>query len=168
MNTQPQLLSAVLTPADVVWTPDWAAYDMVRWFNPKGKVLDPCRGDDAIFRYLKQGADWCEINKGRDFFQWTGYVDWIIGNPPFNKTDFPRWMQHSFEIALNVVYIMPVRKFFSSNRVMEMAREFGSLRHIRIYGPGGLLGWNFGHPCGALYWSKDGGDTSWSFYGDKS
>lgn len=163
MNAQPQLIQSALAPADVVYTPDWVAGDMVRWFKPGGKVLEPCRGDDAIYRHL-DGADWCEIRLGRDFYQWTEPVDWIVGNPPFDKNIFPEWMRHSFEIADHVVYIMPVRKFFSSNKVMKLAREFGYLRHIRIYGPGGRLGWNFGHPCGALYWSKNRGDTSWSWY----
>lgn len=164
METQPQLLEIALTSMDEVYTPDWAASDMVRWFRPTGKILEPCRGDDAIYKYLP-GAEWCEIKRGRDFYKWTVKVRWIIGNPPYSKNQFPEWMQHSFEIADNVVYIMPIRKFFSSNRVMELSRNYGGLKHVRIYGPGGNLGWNFGHPCGALHWVRDYcGDTSWSWY----
>lgn len=149
---------------DQVDTPDWVASDMVRWFNPTGKILEPCRGNDMIYKYLPVNSLWCEIKNGIDFYKWTEHVNWIVGNPPFNKKEFPLWMKHSFDIADNIVYVMPIRKFFSSNKVMEHAKLFGHLVHVRVYGPGGKLKWNFGHPCGALHWSKVHSDTSWSWY----
>ena len=39
--TQPQLLQIALDPGDVVYTPDWVARDMVDYFKPSGRILDP-------------------------------------------------------------------------------------------------------------------------------
>ena len=56
---------------------------VVRHFAPVGRCLDPCRGDGAFHRLLPDGAQWCEIAEGRDFFSWGEPVDWVIGNPPY-------------------------------------------------------------------------------------
>lgn len=69
MTSQPQLLQIALDPGDVVYTPDWVARDMVEYFKPSGRILEPCAGDGAFLEYLP-GAEWCEIEKGRDFFAW--------------------------------------------------------------------------------------------------
>ena len=52
MTTQPQLLQIPLDAGDVVYTPDWVAKDMVDYFNPKGKILEPCSGDGVFLKYL--------------------------------------------------------------------------------------------------------------------
>ena len=51
---------------DVVFTPPEVAKAMVGHFSPSGRMLDPCRGDGA-FHQLMDGADYCEIQEGRDF-----------------------------------------------------------------------------------------------------
>jgi hypothetical protein len=56
-------------PSDVVYTPDWCASDMIDWFKPSGRVLDPCKGAGAFFDKMPDGAEWCEIREGRDFFE---------------------------------------------------------------------------------------------------
>lgn len=60
---------------DRVYTPSWCAADMVDHFKPSGRVLEPCRGDGAIYDRLPSGALWCEIDEGKDFFQWTDSID---------------------------------------------------------------------------------------------
>ena len=58
--------------------------------RPRGRVLDPCRGDAQPFYkvLLKQprcSVDWCEIGEGRDFLRYNQKLDWIISNPPWSK-----------------------------------------------------------------------------------
>ena len=45
---QPQLLQIPLDPDDVVYTPDWVAKDMVEFFKPSGRILEPCKGDGVF------------------------------------------------------------------------------------------------------------------------
>jgi adenine-specific DNA-methyltransferase len=51
-GTQPQLLQIALDKKDVVYTPDWVARDMVDFFKPTGRILEPACGDGAILKYL--------------------------------------------------------------------------------------------------------------------
>jgi hypothetical protein len=48
-------------------------------------VLEPFCGDGNFYNNLPECVhkDWCEIKKGRDFFEYQGTVDTIITNPPF-------------------------------------------------------------------------------------
>lgn len=160
---QMQLLKGALSLGDIVNTPDWVARDMVQWFKPTGKILEPCRGDDAIYRYLPEGSDWCEINMGRDFFQWSKKADWIITNPPFER--FIDWHEHGLFIAPNVVYLLPAHLFFRAGSRIENARKKGWIKHIRFYGNGGDLGFPMGNPVIAMHFIRGYlGDTSWSWY----
>lgn len=160
---QMQLLNIALTQSSKVYTPDWVARDMVEYFKPTGRILEPCRGDDAIYKYLPAGAEWCEIEKGRDFFQWNQIMDWIVGNPPFDmKLD---WLRHSMSLAENIVYIFPCNTPFNSSAMLLDLKKWGYLKHIRYYGSGGSLGFPFGYPCGALWFQRGYfGDMSWSWY----
>lgn len=38
-----------LVQSDYVLTPEWCAKDMINFFNPSGKILDPCAGLNKIF-----------------------------------------------------------------------------------------------------------------------
>ena len=89
-NVQASFLNIGQFGSDVVYTPDAIAADIVRHFSPTGRVLDPCAGDGVFLRHLPVGADWCEIEQGRDFFMWTEPVDWVVGNPPYAV--FPDWL----------------------------------------------------------------------------
>ena len=63
-----RLMSAApIKRGDVVYTPDWAAQDMVGFFKPSGSILEPCSGDGAILKHLPAHTQWCEIEKGKDF-----------------------------------------------------------------------------------------------------
>jgi hypothetical protein len=94
---QPQLLQIPLDPGDVVYTPDWVARDMVDFFKPSGRILEPCKGDGVFLKYLPPHTEWCEIQEGRDFFKWSEPVDWIVGNPPY--AGFGEFIKHSMTIA---------------------------------------------------------------------
>jgi hypothetical protein len=137
MTSQPQLLQIALDPRDVVYTPDWVARDMVEYFKPTGRILEPCKGDGAILGYLP-GAEWCEIAEGRDFFAWNEPVDWIVGNPPFRQ--FNKFLLHSYSVAMNIVYLIPADKPFNALPRARMISENGGILHMRYYVDGGQMG----------------------------
>ena len=56
-------------PKDVVYTPDNVARDMVQFFKPSGRILEPSKGEGVFLKYLP-GADWYEITEGKDFFNY--------------------------------------------------------------------------------------------------
>ena len=149
---QPQLLPITLNKQDVVYTPDWVAADMVEFFKPSGRILEPCKGDGVFLKYLPT-AEWCEIREGRDFFAWTEHVDWVIGNPPFKQ--FDKWMQHSFDIANNLVYVIPSDKPFNSLPRARMFATNGGIVHMRYYVDGPQMNMPEVHrPLAAFYFKK--------------
>ena len=162
MTTQPQLLQIALDKKDVVYTPDWVARDMVDFFKPTGRILEPACGDGAILKYLP-GADWCEIEKGRDFFACVSRYDWIIGNPPYAA--FGKWILRSMEIADNVVFLAPQAKPFYSEKLARVMDRWGKIKTIRQYGSGGKLNFPIGFMIGAIHFQRDyHGPMYTSFY----
>jgi hypothetical protein len=150
--TQLALISTEVKKEDIVYTPDWVARDIVRFYNPVGKCLDPCLGEGAFFRYLPSGSDWCEIKKGKDFFKYTEPVDWIVGNPPYSI--FKEWLLHSFKIAQNIVYLIPIVKPYQSFGLICEIYKYGGIVHNYILGNGRQLGFEFGFAVGAIHFQR--------------
>ena len=147
-------------------TPEWAAKDMVAFFRPSGRVLEPCRGDGAIFKHLPD-AEWCELDEGRDFFDWSGSVDWILTNPPYSK--LRPFMRHAFRLAKDVALLIPARNLFSGYGTVREAKSFGRMKHIRWYGTGARLGFPMGNAIAAIHWQRGhAGKCSESFYEDEA
>jgi len=134
---------------DVVYTPSWVVEDMLRHFQPCGTVLDPCRGKGAFADRLTPGSPWCEITDGVDFFSWQQPVDWVVGNPPYSMTR--EWFRHSYTVADNLLYLVPLRNVFSGYGFLREIYEYGGLVSIRLYGTGGRLGFPMGNAVGALH-----------------
>lgn len=153
---------------DRVYTPAWCAEDMVNHFRPHGRVLEPCKGDGAIYNRLPTGALWCEIDEGKDFFRWDEPVDCIITNPPYSK--LRPFMVHAFKIAdHDVVLLIPVRNLVSGYGTVREARGFGAMKEIRWYGGGARLGFPMGNAIAAVHWKRGYvGPTTQSFYEDRS
>lgn len=150
---------------DVVYTPDWCAADMVNHFAPTGRILEPCAGGGAFMRHLPADTDWCEITDGRDFFDWHTPVDWVISNPPYSLTR--EWFRHSYTIAANLVYLVPLRNVFSGHGFLREIHTYGGIREIRCYGTGGTLGFPMGNAVGAMHVARGWrGPTVFSFYED--
>lgn len=64
-------------------------------------VLEPCRGTGSFYNALRKklvldSVLWCEIDEGRDFFEYSTPVNWIITNPPFDMVG--AWYEYSFRI----------------------------------------------------------------------
>lgn len=136
-------------------TPPIIAQDMIHFFNPTGKCLDPCRGNGVFYNLLPPGSDWCEIKEGRDFFEYQIPTDWIIGNPPYSM--YSKWLYHSMTIAANIVYLAPLAKPFYSSKMMRTLRTWGHIKHIRVYGPGKtstLSNFRIGYVIAAIHFQK--------------
>jgi hypothetical protein len=162
-GTQPQLLNIALNPSDVVYTPDWVARDMVEYFQPNGRILEPCAGDGVFLKYLPAGTEWCEIEKGRDFFQWQEPVDWIVGNPPYSTSY--EWFNHSFSLSDNIVYLIPLHKCFTSDRAIRTIRAYGGIKEVMYYGKGREIQFDFGTAMGAVHFQRGyHGGMTMSYY----
>ena len=139
--------------SDVVYTPENIAIEIIEWCKPAGKCLDPCMGDGAFYNNLPKDSEWCEIEKGRDFFDYNKKVDWIIGNPPYSI--FEDFLRHSFELANDVVYILPTNKVFQRLLIMDMINKWGGIKAIKLYGSGSNVGFPFGFSTGTFHFSKN-------------
>lgn len=165
---QPGIFGAELDakPIDIVFTPDDVAKDIVEFFSPAGKCLDPCRGDHAFYKYLPPGTDWCESREGRDFFEYRREVDWIISNPPYSI--FSQWLDHSFCVAENIVYLIPINKPFNSYAILRRIEAYGGIKAIYVIGPGSQLNFPIGFAIGAVHFKRGyKGQIKLSFRGDE-
>lgn len=140
-------------PADIVYTPNYVAKDIIDRLNPAGLCLDPCKGDGAFYQYLPEGSDYCEIREGKDFFNYNKKVDWVIGNPPYSI--FEDFLKKAFEISNNVSYLVPTNKVFQRQIIMEMINKWGGVKSIIIYGSGTLIDFPFGFSVGNFHFEKD-------------
>ena len=139
---------AHLNPNDVVFTPDALAKEIVSMFDIGGRVLEPCKGEGAFLKYLPEGTMWCEIADGRNFFDFMEQVDWIVTNPPYS--DFNRFLDHCFELAENIVLLVPVAKMFKSMGTIRKVFAYGNIVSIEWL-PASRAGFPFGFPCGIFY-----------------
>jgi len=137
---------------DVVFTPDWLAKKICSMFDVQGKVLEPCKGEGAFLKYLPKSTDWCEIADGRNFYDYNKKVDWIVTNPPYS--DFNRFLDHSFDLASNIVLLVPVAKLFKSMGTLKKVFAFGNFVEIHTL-PSSKAGFPFGFPSAVYYIKKN-------------
>lgn len=149
---------------DVVYTPKDFAKRVVDYFNPKGLVLDPCKGEGAFYDAFPGEKDWCEIAQGINFFEYNKEVDWIITNPPWTK--YKQFIEHGLEVAHEIVYLLPIYYTLSSKvrlRLLEK-KGFGIKEIIWVDGHIPDLP-KFGYPLGFVHFSKGWGNkitlTKW-------
>ena len=138
-------------PKDVVITPDATAKMLIEYFKPTGRILDPCRGNGAFWKQMP-GAEWCEIAQGKDFLNWSKPMDWIISNPPYSN--FIEWLTHSFKIADDVVYLVPLHKIFHTAKTLDSILGFGGIKEILVLGPGTHYGFPLGFVVGAFHFKR--------------
>jgi hypothetical protein len=143
---------AHINPNDVVFTPDWLAKQICELFPIGGKVLEPCKGEGVFLNYLPKDTEWCEIVDGRNCYDYTKKVDWIVTNPPYS--DFNRFLDHSFYLADNIVLLVPVAKMFKSMGTLRSIFSYGGFVSIHAL-PASKAGFPFGFPC-AIYYLQRG------------
>ena len=109
---------------DRVYTPLELAKDIIDHYSPKGYTLDPSCGPGAFFNQFPPEciADWCELDTGRDFFDYTHKCDWIITNPPWSL--MRQFLQHSMTISDNIVFLTSINHYTTKARLRDM-REAG-------------------------------------------
>lgn len=137
-----------LNPNDVVFTPDWLAKQICSMFPVKGKVLEPCKGEGAFLNHLPLNTEWCEITEGRNYYDYNKKVDWIVTNPPYS--DFNRFLEHSFNLADNIVILVPVAKMFKSMSTLHSIYQYGGFVEIHTL-PSSKAGFPFGFPSAVYY-----------------
>ena len=115
---------------DNVMTPIRLAEKLVNYFAPKGKGLEPCCGSGNILRFLKN-ADWCEIEKGRDFFDCTSKVDYIFTNPPFSK--FRKFLIHALKLADDIYFLITINHLWTKARLREIKNNGFGIKEILIF-----------------------------------
>ena len=150
--TQASLFPLEGNPNDVVYTPSDLAFDIVSHFKPSGRILEPAKGDGAFLKHMPT-AEYCELQEGKDFFAYTNKVNWIVSNPPFSI--YREWLEHSFMIADNCVYLVPLWKTFVSSKIIKMIAKYGGIREIYHCGSGSECGFDVGFAMAAIHYKKD-------------
>ncbi len=139
---------------DRVMTPPELCDLVVNYFEPRGIVLEPFCGSGnfrhALSRYATS-LSWCEIDEGRDFFEYSMRCDWIVTNPPWSRISDA--LRHSCELADNIVFLQTVNHIFTTCRE-RIVREAGfALKEIfyvdwpKEFPKSGFL-------LGAVHWQK--------------
>ncbi len=82
----------------------------------------------AFLKYLPEGTDWCEIEKGRNFFEFRKKVDWIVTNPPFSK--LTAFLIHSMKYADNIVFLINTPALFTTKRIREIRYNGFGIKEI--------------------------------------
>ena len=140
-----------LNKNDVVFTPEWLTERICNMFDITGNVLEPCKGEGAFLKFLPEGTEWCEIAEGRNFYDYSKKVDWIVTNPPYS--DYNRFLEHSFNLAENIVLLVPVAKMMKSMGTIKAIMEYGGIVSCHFLS-GGKAGFPFGFPIGVYHLKK--------------
>lgn len=153
MRYQP-LPDATNAETDKVYTPHPWADLIVRLSNPSGRVLDPSRGKGAFYDQFPEHCDklWCELDEGRDFFEFKESVDWVITNPPWSV--IRQFMEHAMDISNNVVFLITANHAMTKARVnVALDKGFG-IRGI-LHMPTPPKPWpQSGFQLSAIWWMR--------------
>jgi hypothetical protein len=115
---------------DRVMTPLPLARALVDALQPSGRLLEPAAGDGAFVEAMQPYGDvqWCEIDRGRDFFEYQGRVDWLISNPPWSL--FRQFLQHAMTVADNVAFLVTVNHWWTNHRRQLLADHGFAIRRV--------------------------------------
>ena len=143
---------------DRVFTPPGLAQFVFDYFKPKGFGLDPSMGDGAFYRLMQDGQrDWCEVDKGRDFFDYSRKVDYIFTNPPWSL--IRQFVHHGMDIADDVYYLMTVNHAFTKARVRDVySRGFYIADILCVPTPKEFP--QSGFQLGVVHWKRGDGSTN--------
>jgi hypothetical protein len=146
-------------------TPEHIARRIVGYFRatfgPLGFVLACCDGPGVFSKYFpgEEGRDWawCEIARGRDFFDWTRPVSWIIDNPPWGRRELLAFLSHGFEIGDNVAFLAPLGFGLGLRARLVLAQRHGfglrTLISLPRWGESGSLTAG-GYAIGVTHWQR--------------
>ena len=153
MRHQP-IPSATSAATDVVYTPHQWASCVVNLLPLHGKVLDAAKGNGAFYDIFPDHVEkkWCEITEGRDFFQFTDRVDWIVTNPPWSR--IREFLDHAMDIADNVVFLITTNHAYTKSR-MRLVEEKGFAMRGLLHMPTPPKPWpQSGFQLSAIWWMR--------------
>lgn len=160
-----------LKESDIVMTPPHIAKAVVEHFKPSGTMCDPCRGDGAFYKLIRDldwyNVDWYEIREGKDFFSCDREIpyDWVISNPPYSI--YSEFMRHTMKVAKNILYLIPANKVFNSDRMMREVWEWGGAKEMLVIGSGSRLKFPIGFCIAAVHFKRGWkGPMEVNFYSD--
>jgi len=153
---------------DRIMTPERLTKKIINKYAILGKTyLEPCKGTGNFVKSLNEFGvcpDWCEINEGRDFFDYSDHVDWIITNPPYSILTM--FLKHSLEVADNVVFLCLSNALMFTSR-MRLIKDMGfAFKEFHfVPSPNKYDGWpTFGIPFAAVHLLKGyEGDVKFSY-----
>lgn len=152
------LIDDVPTPSDIVYTPREITRQIIKFLAPTGLCLDPCKGDGAFYDYLPEPKEYCELQEGKNFFDYNTPVDWIITNPPYSN--YKEFSDHAFKLANNVSFLIPLNKVFSDGAMQVLHRHKMGIKSCLVYGSGSKIGFDWGFPVANYHFQRDyTGDT---------
>ena len=137
-------------PNDVIYTPKQVALLMIDKCNIKemDSVLDPCLGGGVFYDNLPTcNKQWCEIEKGKDYFDFNNKVDLVIGNPPFSLWN--KWIEHTIKITNKICFILGVYNLTPPRLQLLKDNGFG-ITYFHIL----KVDWWFS-PSFIVIWEKD-------------
>ena len=83
---------------DIVYTPQKVVDIMIKDIDINDSIIDSCKGRGAFYNSFKNNNKYyCEINEGKDYFDFTDKVDLNYGNPPYSILS--KWLEHSYKIT---------------------------------------------------------------------
>jgi hypothetical protein len=121
-------------PRDKFYTPEELAKKLID-FIPLEKgdfVLDPALGGGSFYDHFPADIqkEYCEIDEGRDFYDYYTKVDWVITNPPYSHLD--KWLEHTYRIAKKgFAYLLGINNI-TAKRIEEANQKgfFLSFMHL--------------------------------------
>ena len=121
---------------DCIETPLEYAKMIVKHFKPKGLILEPCSGKGNFLKALEgyiqnEHILWCEIKKGKDFFDFNEKVDWIITNPPYSKMRV--FMQKAMDVSDNVVFLTTINHLWLKARLRDVKEKGFGIKEILLF-----------------------------------
>jgi len=127
-----------MRPREFYYTREETVKDLLA-ITPIGEndsVLDAGSGLNKVwYNNIKQKEKYeCEIEEGRDFFEWNLEVDWVVGNPPFQLGW--KFLEKASRIARKGIAFLGSIKFLNSmvvpNRLETLKQRGFSLKRMHI------------------------------------
>jgi len=120
---------------DCIYTPREMAEAIVEKLSPQGIILEPCMGDGGFTDIFdKKGFvyEWCEINKGIDYFKKeTTNAEWVITNPPFSKVT--KFIQKSIELQVpNIALLVTINTIWMNGKLNFLKENGYRLEEIYL------------------------------------
>ena len=76
-------------------------------------------------------AEWCEIEKGRDFFDYDGRVDYIFTTPPWSQ--IRKFLAHSMDVANEVYFLITINHLWTKARLKDIENAGFQIAEICVF-----------------------------------